>query len=183
MIEGNDIEDSDCHDKRTAFVERLTASQQPLYSYLNTMLCGDANVQDVLQETNLDLWQKADQYDLDRPFLPWAFRFAYFRVLAYRKVQGASKMVLSDDLLNRLDAAYRASSDRSNERLAALSNCLQKLASSQRQLIHLRYEREYSAIEIGEKIGATAAQVAARLHRLRRMLSDCIERQVRLEGN
>ncbi|MCC7474767.1 MAG: sigma-70 family RNA polymerase sigma factor [Pirellulales bacterium] len=166
-----------------AFLERLTASQQPLYAYLNTLLCGDANVRDVLQETNIDLWQKAEEYDPEKPFLPWAYRFAYFRVLAFRKSRGTSKLVFSDELLQTIDEAYRAVPGEADERLPALTLCLQKLPPYQRHLIELRYELGCSAVEIAKRIGATAVQVGGRLYRLRRLLSDCIEKQVRQENH
>jgi RNA polymerase sigma-70 factor (ECF subfamily) len=164
---------------QATFVEHLTASQQPLYSYINTLLCGDANVRDILQETNVELWLKADQYDTEKPFLPWAYRFAYYRVLTYRKSLSASKVVFSDEMLRQVDEAFRALPEEADERLAALSTCLQKLRPSQRDLIRLRYEEGQPAAEIAKRVNATETQIGGRLYRLRRLLSECIERRVR----
>lgn len=165
--------------QQTSYVELLTASQQPLYAYINTLLCGDANVRDVLQETNLELWRKADGYDPSRPFLPWAYGFAYNRVLAHRKALGNSKLMFSDNLLNLVDETYRSRSERADERLAALSKCLQNLQPSQRDLIRLRYEEARPAADIAGKIGATEIQIGSRLYRIRKLLSECIARRVR----
>ena len=165
--------------KQASFVERLTASQQPLYAYINTLLCGDSHVRDVLQETNVELWLKADQYDPEKPFLPWAYRFAYFRVLTHRKSQGNSKLVFSDDLLQVVDESYRAAPENSDERLAALSTCLDKLKPSQRDLIRLKYEEGRPAAEIAHRVGASETQIGGRLYRVRRLLSECIERRAR----
>ena len=49
------------------------------------MLLGDSAAVDVLQDTNLDLWAHIDDFDFARPFLPWAYTFAFHRVLAFRK--------------------------------------------------------------------------------------------------
>jgi RNA polymerase sigma-70 factor (ECF subfamily) len=164
---------------QASFVERLTACQQPLFSYINALLAGDANGRDVLQETNIELWLKADQYDPEKPFLPWAYRFAYYRVLNYRKSQGASKVVFSDEVLRAVDEAHRATPETGDERLPALAICLTKLQPSQRDLIRLRYEEGCPPSEIARLMGATEDQVGGRLYRVRRLLHECIARQVR----
>lgn len=161
------------------FVELLTSCQQPLYAYISTLLSGDANAHDVLQETNIELWKKADQYDPGKPFLPWAYRFAYFRVLTFRKTQGASKLVFSNELLELVDEAYRAPSDEADERLSALHACLQRLHPSQRELVRYRYEEGRSAAEIASRFEVSEQSIGGRLYRLRRMLSECIEHRVR----
>lgn len=165
--------------KQTSYVELLTASQQPLYVYINTLLWGDSNVRDVLQETNLELWQKADSYDFSKPFLPWAYGFAYYRVLAHRKAQGNSKLMFSDELLHLADETFRSQAEFADERLAALSKCLQNLRPPQRELIRLRYEEAQPAVDIARGTGATEMQIGSRLYRIRRILSDCISRRVR----
>ena len=72
-------------ERATQFVNWLTSHQRDLYTYINTMLLGDSAAVDVLQDTNLDLWAHVDDFDFNRPFLPWAYTFAFHRVLAFRK--------------------------------------------------------------------------------------------------
>ena len=74
-------------DRPGEFVKLLTAHQRDLYAYINTLLVGDIATSDVLQDTNLDLWKRLDNYDFNRAFLPWAYGFAHQRVLAYRKTR------------------------------------------------------------------------------------------------
>ena len=66
-------------------MQLLTGTQSRLYAYICSLIGGAAGARDVLQETNLVLWDKAQEYDPARPFLPWAYRIAYLQVLAYRK--------------------------------------------------------------------------------------------------
>ena len=72
-------------DRSTRFVELLTAHQRDLFSYIDTLMAGDTATPDVLQDTNLALWSRLADFDFERPFLPWAFGFAYQRVLAWRR--------------------------------------------------------------------------------------------------
>jgi RNA polymerase sigma-70 factor, ECF subfamily len=67
----------DSQSRAEDFVKYLTAHQRDLYTYINTLLVGDSAALDVLQDTNLDLWKRMEDYDFDRPFLPRAYGFAY----------------------------------------------------------------------------------------------------------
>ncbi|WP_442482214.1 sigma-70 family RNA polymerase sigma factor [Aeoliella sp. SH292] len=162
----------------TSFVEQLTANQHLLYSYINTLLAGDANVRDVLQETNMELWRKADLYDPGRPFLAWAYRFAYYRVLEYRRSQRTSKVVFSDDLLSRVEQACQQFTTDTNDRLLALRVCLGELQPHQQDLVRLKYEERCSSTDISRRLGITEAQIGGRLYRLRRLLHQCVSRRV-----
>ena len=77
-----------------AFVGHLTGCQSLLYGFICALLGGAEGAGDVLQETNIVLWNKAHEYDPARPFLPWAYTFARFQVMAWRKKQSRSRLVL-----------------------------------------------------------------------------------------
>ena len=67
------------------FMRHLTGCQSQLYAYICSLTGNSIAAQNVLQEANLVLWDKAGDYDPSRPFLPWAYTFAYMQVLAWRK--------------------------------------------------------------------------------------------------
>ncbi len=64
------------------FLLLLTSHQSTLYASITALLGGVEGAQDVLQETNLVLLEKAGEFDLSRPFLPWALTVARFQMLA-----------------------------------------------------------------------------------------------------
>ena len=97
---------NEAQDRATQFVQLLTAHQRDLYAYINTLLVGQSAASDVLQDTNLDLWARLDDFDFKRPFLPWAYAFAYQRVLAHRKTQRRSKLVFSDEIVQLISDTY-----------------------------------------------------------------------------
>lgn len=164
------------------FVEMLTAHQRDLYVYVNTLLAGDPSAADVVQDTNVDLWAKLDQFDFDRPFLPWALRFAYHRVLAYRKTRSRSRLVFSDAFVQALSSQYGQSPILADRRLVALRDCLERLTADQRQLIGQRYSSGISVKSIARRLGSTVDAVSAQLYRIRRMLARCIETRLAAEG-
>lgn len=162
-------------DKATLFVELLTSHQRELYGYINALLAGHPGAADVLQDTNLDLWKHLEQYDRSRPFLPWAFGFAYQTVLAYRRKVSRSRLVFSDEAIELISNAYRQEATESDSRVAALQRCVEKLDPEGRRLIRERYIGRLSVQKMAEQAGATANQMSARLYRLRRMLERCVK--------
>ena len=84
------------------FVQLLTGIQSNLYSYICSLIVDTSGAFDVLQETNVVLWDKADEYDPGRPFRPWAYQIAYLQVLAYRKRCVRSRLVFDESLVSEM---------------------------------------------------------------------------------
>jgi RNA polymerase sigma-70 factor (ECF subfamily) len=169
------------YERTTQFVELLTGHQRQLYAYIATMLAGDPSAADVLQETNLDLWARAGEYDFTRPFLPWAFGFARLKVLAFRRSHARSRLVFGDgalELINEKCAQYAHEAD---ARLIALQNCLKKLKPPQAELIRERYVAKTSVTEMAAQFADTVHNISSRLHRIRKQLAECVNRNLRAE--
>lgn len=154
-------------------MQSLTALQSRLYAYLCTLLANAGDARDVLQETNLVLWQKAGAYDFARPFEPWALRFAHFQALAWRKRQSRDRLVFGDATLDLLAAEFDGGHGAEGE-LRALDECLGKLPGKQRALVARRYQDAESVNAIAASEGKPPNVVAAFLYRARKALADCI---------
>jgi RNA polymerase sigma-70 factor, ECF subfamily len=178
-IEGREI-DRDCSAR---FVELLTAHQPKLYGYIATMLLGDPSAADVLQETNHDLWAKKDEYDFERPFLPWAFGFARQKVLAYRRTYSRSRLVFGEEAMRLVDEACMAYAVEADDRLVALGKCLQKLDSQQAALISDRYVARTPVTLMAERLNETVQSISCRLYRIRKVLAKCVDATLAAEGD
>src|SRR5687767_1427938 len=110
-----------------AFVGHLTGCQSSLYVFISALLGGAEGAADVLQETNIVLWNKAGEFDPSRPFLPWAYKFARFQVMAWRKKQSRSRLVLDDDLIARVAEEFETKDGGADRQLDALEKCLNNL--------------------------------------------------------
>jgi hypothetical protein len=60
----------------TEFMTQITRAQRQLHAFILSMVWNATDADDVLQQTNLVLWEKSAEFDASRPFLPWAMRFA-----------------------------------------------------------------------------------------------------------
>jgi RNA polymerase sigma-70 factor, ECF subfamily len=105
-------------------VQLLTGVQSRLYAYICSLLGESAGASDVLQETNLALWDKVQDYDPSRPFLPWAYRIAYLQVLAYRKRCARNRLLFDDQLVSELAEQIESRDDDLDLRLEALGDCI-----------------------------------------------------------
>ena len=166
------------------FVTQITRSQRQLHAFILSMVWNPADADDVLQQTNLVLWEKAAEFDDSRPFLPWAMRFAQLQALAWlkRRQRQQRRLVFDDDLVRLLADESAADEPVFETRRHALALCLQKLGPEQRELIARRYEPEASVKALAEAGGTTPKAVSDKLRRIRRALLDCIEQTLREEA-
>jgi RNA polymerase sigma-70 factor (ECF subfamily) len=63
-----------------------------------------------------------------------------------------------------------------------LENCLGKLAEGDRTLIRQRYQPNTTVQQLASDIGRSANSVSKSLGRIRRVLLECIDRTLALEG-
>ena len=160
------------------FVAQITKSQRQLHAFILSMVWNAAEADDVLQETNLVLWEKVAEFDGNRPFLPWAMRFAQWQALAWIKRHKRQRLVFDDDLAQLLANEAAMDEPAFDARRVALASCFQKLRPEQRELIARRYEPEASVNAMAEAAGTTAKAISDRLRRIRHALLECIEKTI-----
>lgn len=164
------------------FLLQLTNHQSALYASVVAMLGSAEGAQDVLQETNAALLEKAQDYDTSRPFIPWAIGFARTQVLAWRKKQSRDRLVLDDGLFEAVAERLATDSPIANRRLEALEGCLGKLPPPSRELVDARYLHGESVQSIAERQGRSVNVVSVLLFRIRQALLDCVRTTLATEG-
>lgn len=165
------------------YLEQVTQSQRTLYGVLWSLLRDVHDVDDVLQETNAVLWQKAHEFDESREFLPWALKFAQLQVLSFRKRQQRSRLLFDDQIVAAIVEQSIRRTEEVEPRRRALGNCMKKLSDEQRRLITRRYEPGGSVIELAAERGKSPKAVSEMLRRIRASLLDCIERTLTQENH
>lgn len=159
------------------FVTQLTAAQGALYAYVCTLLGGSRDAADVLQETNLVLWRKAAEFKPELSFTAWAYKIAFFQVLAYRKRRATDRHVsnFSDDSLGQIAAKMESGGNSFAQRVRLLDECIAKLPDYQRELVQLRYAERLGVRTISRTLQKSENSIAAALYRARQSLIDCVE--------
>jgi RNA polymerase sigma-70 factor, ECF subfamily len=167
---------------RELFVQRLTGAQSHLYAFICSLLGGTRDARDVLQETNAVLWKKSGDYDPDRDFLTWAYTFARYQAMAYRKRISRDRLVLDEALLGRVAAAAAEDGADLEERLVALDGCVEKLSPQNRQMVLRRYRDGVTVRALAAELAKTPATLAVLLHRVRLALARCVQLAVASGG-
>lgn len=169
-------------DKTEHFVQQLAEHQNRLYGYVFSLLGDHARAADVLQETNMVLWRKIDEFDVDKPFLPWGFAIARFQVLANVRDQKRDKLLLDAELAEAISAEAETQADQLDELRGALRPCLETLTTGNRELIERRYLRSMSIAELADAVDRSVSAVKVALMRSRRRLAECIQVRLAAEG-
>lgn len=167
--------------ENTQFIRRLTESQAPLFAYIFVLIGDREAARDVLQETNVYLWNNADRYDLSTPFLAWAKTMAKFQVKKYRLyAQREGRKLLFDDAVCQAAAEHlEASPESDSERpLAAMEHCLSLLGQPDRELLSARYIHRESVRRVAERLCVSEPSLRERVYRLRKGLYNCIQRKL-----
>ena len=167
------------------FVTLLTDHQEVLRSYIISQIPNHADVRDVLQEVNVVLCEKMNDFELDTNFGAWACTVAYYTILDYRKKQKREGfLVFNEELcLSLATQSEKREPAMLESKRRALQFCLGKLSPAHRELIEARYDDERGGMgQIAEETGRTRASLRVTLSRLRTTLRRCIHNTLALEG-
>ncbi len=160
------------------FVKQLTEHQNRLFGYVFSLLGDHARSADVLQETNLTLWRKLDEFDDKRPFLPWAFGVARLQVLAHMRDQKRDKLLLDTQLAETMSREAEQGIEQFEAIRSALRPCIQLLTPANQELVKGRYIRDRSIADLATQLDRSVGSVKVALLRIRRQLSECVKRRL-----
>ena len=164
------------------FATLLASCQRPVFLYAMWLLHSAADAEEVVQQTNLVLWQKFDDYDPAMDFVKWACGIARYEVLKFREKQPRDKQLFSDRFLSVLAAKSEPSVDLFDARRHALQCCLKKLAEGDRRLVLARYQPNATTATVAESLGRSVQGTRKALRRIRGALLACVLRTLTREG-
>ncbi len=160
-----------------AFQELMTRYKDSVYAFLRRFLSRSDLVEDVFQETFLQVFVSRDTFDLSRPLRPWLFTIAAnkakdtLRRLQRSEVTQLGNMFDSDessidDVLNALDHDARMPYDDliRDERAASVKRVLSRMPQKLREIVVLAYFHKFSYAEIADILGIPIGTVKSRLH-------------------
>ena len=164
------------------FVQEFTRHQRRLYLYVLAQVGRPTDAEEILQETNLVVWRKADRFQPGTSFFAWASRIASYEVLKHRERRGRDRHRFSDEFLETVAEEALPVSEDWEERRKALAVCLGKLRPKDRELIRRRYAPGENGKSLAEELGRPVNAVYQSLGRVRRVLLECVQRQVAATG-
>jgi RNA polymerase sigma-70 factor (ECF subfamily) len=163
------------------FVRLLAKCQRQVFLYALGLVQNAADAEEILQETNLVLWRKFDQYQPGTDFGRWACRIAHFEVLKFRERRAREQRLFTSEFIEALAVESEDSLEELDARREALARCLGKLRNTDRQLVLRRYQEHATTQSVAEALGRSVQGTRKSLHRIRTALLACIERTLAAE--
>lgn len=161
------------------FVRLFASHQRTVFLYLTSLLPTRTDVDDVFQETSMTLWREFHQFQLGTNFGAWACTIAFNRVRAWRSKQSRESLVFSDAFLKTVSEELIERTSHYEDRVDALSGCVEKLPEHHRELLRHRYTHQKSIGLIADEVNRTTDAVYRMLSRIRHLLHDCVDQTIR----
>ncbi len=161
----------------TAFREIVERYKNSLYSFLRRFLNRQDLVEDVFQETFLQLFASRDSFDTSRPLRPWLFTIAANKAKdALRKMQRHSSMSIGaiadsgdvsvDDVINILTSYKTTPADEvtMEETARQVREIVADMPENLRGILILAYFEQFSYKHMAEILSIPIGTVKSRLH-------------------
>jgi RNA polymerase sigma-70 factor, ECF subfamily len=161
---------------RNEIMRLLAGQQRRLYAYVLTLVTDPVAADDILQQTNVVVLQKYDEFDTGTNFNAWVSKIAYFQVLAYLKTKSRERLRFDPELVTRISDAVLQRQPVLDDRLVSLRGCIRKLTEVDRDLIRRRYGQGADIMMIAEAVSRSRKAVKQALYRIRGSLMQCIQR-------
>lgn len=170
-------------ERRDAFARLFAQHDRWLFAYLVSLLGNAAHAEEVFQEVCVVLWREYETFELGTNFVKWVSVIAHNQVHRFRRQQRRIGPQLSDAAVDLLaqDAIERV--DLLDSRRDALRRCLEKLPDKDRHLVRHCYSDSRATFKtIAQALGRPVNTVYKALNRIRKVLYECIERTLTVEG-
>lgn len=160
-----------------AFREIVSRYRNSLYAFLRQFLNQSDLVEDVFQETFLQLFMSRKSFDPSRPLRPWLFTIAANKAKdALRKAQRTSAVPIGtiseaqemsfDEMVNTLGSDNSVPYDEveKSETAARVSAVISDMPENLREILVLAYFNRFSYKQMAEVLSIPIGTVKSRLH-------------------
>jgi len=163
--------------EESAFLEIVSRYKNGLYAFLRLFLNRHELVEDVFQETFLQLFTSRESFNKDRPLRPWLFTIAANKAKdALRKWQRTSAIPIGtlrdsedlsfDDVLNTVtsDSIMPYEKLQQSETALRVRQIIADMPENLREILVLAYFNRFSYKQMAEILSIPIGTVKSRLH-------------------
>ncbi len=163
--------------EEAAFREMVNRYKNGLYAFLRRFLNRDDLIDDVFQETFLQLFTSRESFDTSRPLRPWLFTIAANKAKdALRKQQRTAAIPIGtiadseemsfDDVLNALtsDTTMPYEKLEKSETAARVRQIIANIPENLREILILAYFDKFSYKQMAQILSIPIGTVKSRLH-------------------
>jgi RNA polymerase sigma-70 factor (ECF subfamily) len=158
-----------------AAFQQLFARVAPLLLGLMRSGMGEAEAQDLVQQTFLQLHRARRDYKPGQPLRPWLLTIAYNLRRDHWRRRGRRPAAPLDRAPEQVNGRTPNGHLEREQRAAKLKQALTRLPAEQREVIELHWLAEVPFAEIAGTVGASVSAVKVRAHRGYKKLRELLE--------
>ena len=163
--------------EESAFKELVNRYKNSLYAFLRRFLSQQDLIEDVFQETFLQLYSSVESFDFSRPLRPWLFTIAANKAKdTLRKRQRTAAVSMGtiadaqemsiDDVVNTLTSYDTVAYDdlEKEETAQRVRRIIAQMPDNLREILILAYFNKFSYKQMAEILSIPIGTVKSRLH-------------------
>jgi RNA polymerase sigma-70 factor (ECF subfamily) len=158
-----------------AYAALLQETSRLLRPFLARRLSFTNEVDDLLQEILISIHRARHTYDGNRPYKPWVYAIARFRLQDHLRAHYSDQLHHAGDLSGMEESLHEDVTE-SAISYESISVEVQKLPEKQATILRLMHRDGYTAREVAEKIGMKESAVKVAAHRAYKVLRQKLTR-------
>jgi len=160
---------------KAAYAELLRETRRLLGPYLARRLSFESEAEDLLQEIMISIHRARHTYDGKRPYKPWMYAIAKFRLRDYLRLHYADQLRHAEDISGLEDILADVVTE-TGISYESISGEVLKLPERQAAILQLMHQEGYTSKEVATKLGMTESAVKVAAHRAYKVLRQKLER-------
>ena len=175
------VPESNHNDRHREFLRAFTTHEPGVRAFVRRLVPSRSDADDILQEVSIVLWEKFDDFHTGGDFKAWACGIAQFKVLSWLRDRGRDRLVLDMDVVQLVAEDSLQCEPLLEQQRIALELCFSTIPTSQRDLLTRAYHRDVKIQDVAATSGRSIGGFYQWLHRMRKLLLECIRRELAKE--
>lgn len=163
---------------KQAYSGVLRETARFLRPFLAKRLSHHAELDDLLQEILLSIHKARHTFDGERPYKPWAFAIAKFRLLDHLRAHYADHLHHAAELSDVENNLFEDVTE-SSLTYESIKEEIRLLPQRQATILKMMHQEGYTAKEVAAKIGMNESAVKVAAHRAYKVLRKKLEKNGR----
>lgn len=159
---------------KQAYAGLLHESARLLKPFLSKRLRFEHEVDDVLQEILLSVHKARHTYDGERPYKPWLYAIARFRLQDHLRQHYADRLRQAEDIADFENVLHDDVTETAIS-YESISGEIEKLPEKQARILRLMHQQGHTAKETAAQMGMSESAVKVAAHRAYKILRQRLE--------
>ena len=160
---------------KQAYSGLLAESARLLRPYLTKRVKNFHDVEDILQEILISLHKARHTYDGNRPYAPWLYAIAHYRLQDYLRKHYVDPLRSAEEIVE--ENIFAVDVTETGFSYESIERDIENLSGKQPKILRLIHNEGYTAKEVAQKIGMSESAVKVSAHRAYKILREKLGKQ------